>query len=109
INSKPPCDVFKNDFEKEVFESIIEEFPSYQQENKIKAGVEIGSVSSDIMIDKIIVEIDGVQDNIAPKFNDMKKQAILERAGYGVIRITKREWQISKNACLDRVRQALNA
>ena len=76
--------------------------------DKIKAGVEIGSVSSDIMIDKTIVEIDGVEDNIAPKFNDMKKQAIMERSGFNVIRITKREWQVSSSACLDRIRQAIS-
>ena len=106
INSKPHQDIFKNDFEKVVFDAIKEEFPS--KEGMIKAGVEIGSVSSDIMIDKTIVEIDGVEDNIAPKFNDMKKQAILERSGFNVMRITKREWQISSNACLDRIRQAIS-
>jgi len=105
INSAIPQDVFKNKFEKEVFEAVKEEFSNLASENKIKAGVEVGSVSSDIMIDKTIVEIDGVQDDIAPKFNDMKKQAIMERSGFNVMRITKREWQISKSACLDRIRQ----
>ena len=108
INSKEPQNIFKNDFEKTVFEAIKEEFPSFDRENKIKAGVEIASVSSDIMIDKTIVELDGVEDNIAPKYNDMKKQAIMERAGFNVIRVTKREWQISPNACLDRIRQAIS-
>lgn len=107
VNSTPIQDVFKNDFERVVFDEIKEEFATLAIEGKIKAGVEIGSVSSDIMVDKTIVEIDGVIDNVAPKFNDMKKQAIMERSGFKVVRITKREWDISKEACLDRVRQAV--
>ena len=108
INSNITKDTFKNDFEKVVFEALKEEFPSFDKENKIKAGVEMGSVSADIVIDKTVIEIDGVQDSILSKFNDMKKQAIMERCGFNVIRITKREWQLSKSACLDRIRQAIN-
>ena len=108
INSNITKDTFKNDFEKVVFEAIKEEFPSFDKENKIKAGVLMGSVSADIVIDKTVVEIDGVQDNVSCKFNDMKKQAIMERCGFNVIRITKREWDISSSACLERVRQAVS-
>ena len=108
INSNITKDTFKNDFEKVVFEALKEEFPSFDKENKIKAGVEMGSVSADIVIDKTVIEIDGVQDSILSKFNDMKKQAIMERCGFNVIRITKREWDISSNACLERVRQAIS-
>ena len=106
INSKPFENTFKNTFEKEVYTAILEEFPT--KKGSIKAGVEIGSVSADILIDKTVVEIDGVEDNIQPKYNDMKKQSIIERAGYQVIRITKREWNISPESCLDRIRQAIN-
>lgn len=108
INSNITKDTFKNDFEKVVFEALKEEFPSFDKENKIKAGVLMGSVSADIVIDKTVIEIDGVQDSILSKFNDMKKQAIMERCGFNVIRITKREWDISSNACLERVRQAIS-
>ncbi len=108
INSNITKDTFKNDFEKVVFEAIKEEFPSFDKENKIKAGVLMGSVSADIVIDKTVVEVDGVQDNVSSKFNDMKKQAIMERCGFNVIRITKREWDISSSACLERVRQAVS-
>ena len=108
INSNITKDTFKNDFEKVVFEALKEEFPSFDKENKIKAGVEMGSVSADIVINKTVIEIDGVQDSIPSKFNDMKKQAIMERCGFNVIRITKREWDISSNACLERVRQAIS-
>jgi len=106
VSSTTFKDTFKNDFEKIVFSALKEEFPSLK--DKIKAGVEMGSVSADIVIDKTVVEIDGVLDNIEPKYNDMKKQAIIERCGYSVVRITKREWQISQQACLDRVRSAIN-
>ena len=101
-------DTFKNNFEKEVFSAIKEEFPTLDKENKIKAGVNMGSVSADIVIDKLVVEIDGVEDNTECKFNDIKKQALIERCGFSVMRITKREWDISNSACLDRIRQNLN-
>lgn len=106
ITRQEQKNVFKNDFEKEVYDAIIEEFPSFK--DNTFAGVEMGSVLADIVINKTVIEIDGVEDNIPAKFNDMKKQAIMERCGYNVMRITKREWQISKNACLDRIRQAIS-
>ena len=68
----------------------------------------MGSVSADIVIDKLVIEIDGVEDNTECKFNDIKKQALIERCGFSVMRITKREWDISNSACLDRIRQNLN-
>jgi len=105
VNSKPPVDTFKNDFEKVVFEAIKEEFRTLDSEGKIMAGVEMGGVNADIVIDKTVVEIDGVEDNIQPKYNDMKKQSIIERCGFSVIRVTKREWEISPEATLDRIRQ----
>ena len=108
INSNKSKNIFKNDFERTVFEAVIEEFSTLNNENKIMAGIEMGSVSADIVIDKTVVEIDGVEDEIKPKYNDMKKQAIMERCGFNVIRITKREWELSSSACLDRIRQAIN-
>ena len=105
INNNQRKDIFKNQFEKTVFEEISNEFPSLQKEEKIMAGIEMGSVNADIVINKTVIEIDGVEDNIKCKFNDMKKQAIMERCGYNVMRITKREWMKKKNACLDRIRQ----
>ena len=71
------------------------------------AGVEMGNVSADIVLDKTVIEIDGVEDNIQAKCNDMKKQSIIERCGYNVIRVTKREWEISPSATLDRIRQEI--
>ena len=106
-NSRKFSDMFKNDFEKTVFNAIKDEFSVLDKEGKIYAGVNVGSVSADIVIDKTVVEIDGVEDNIECRYDDMKKQAIMERCGYQVIRITKREWDISSSACLDRIRQAV--
>ena len=106
-NARTFKNTFKNEFEKTVFNAIIEEFPKLSKENKIFAGVNMGSISADIVIDKTVVEIDGVEDNIECKFNDMKKQSIIERCGYKVIRITKREWEISSSSCLDRIRQTI--
>ena len=100
---------FKNDFEKVVYNAMREEFLTIK--DNIYSNVEMGSMFADIVIDdennKIAVEIDGVEDNVQSTYNDMKKQAIIERCGYQVIRITKREWNISKNACLDRIRSLL--
>lgn len=107
-NASKPKNIFKNDFEREVYEAITQEFPTLNSENKIMAGTDMGSVSADIVIDKVVVEIDGVEDEIKSKYNDMKKQAIMERCGFNVMRITKREWQLSQVACLDRIRQAIN-
>jgi len=110
INSTVFTNNFKNDFEKIVFEAIQDEFTSIKGD--IHAGVEMGSVNADIVINtnenKTVIEIDGVEDNLEQRYNDMKKQSIIERCGYNVIRITKREWEISQNACLDRVRQAIS-
>ncbi|MBQ7286306.1 MAG: hypothetical protein IJW73_00925, partial [Candidatus Gastranaerophilales bacterium] len=101
---------FKNDFEKVVYDAIIDEFASIK--NEIFAGIEMGSVNADIVINtkenNTVIEIDGVEDNIESKCNDMKKQSIIERCGFNVIRITKREWEISSSACLDRIRQIIS-
>ncbi len=89
---------YKNDFEKEVAKCFID--AGY----KVRAGVEIAGFSTDLIIgDNLVIEIDGVEDNRKTPCSNMKKQAILERSGMKVIRITYREWQYSQKACLDRV------
>ena len=57
----------------------------------------------DILLKTLVVECDGVEDKVPCRYSNMKKQAILERCGFKVIRVTKREWDLSKNACLDRI------
>ena len=96
---------FKNNFEKEVYEELMLNLP----DTKIQAGLEIGGVSADIVIDNLAIEIDGVENKITERYSNMKKQSLLERCGFSVIRITKREWDMARNVCLDRVKAALEA
>jgi len=89
---------YKNSFEKEVAQAIRE--LGYE----VQAGAEIAGFSVDLMVnDKIAIECDGVEDNKRLSCTNMKKQAILERSGLRINRITYREWQYSQKACLDRV------
>lgn len=90
--------IYKNTFEKEVASEIR------ALGHKVQAGVEIASLSADLVVDEnLIIEIDGVEDSSKTRLTNMKKQAILERCGFTVKRITYREWYNSKTACLDRV------
>lgn len=90
--------IYKNPLEREVAEKIRE------LDHKVTAGAEIAGLSADLLVDdKFVVEIDGVEDKNADRISNMKKQAIIERSGYKVKRITYREWHYSPKACLDRV------
>ena len=95
---------FKNDFEKEVYTELTVLYP----DKKIQAGLEIGGVCADITIDNIALEIDGIEDNVPCRYSNMKKQALLERCGFKVIRLTKREWEMSKNASLTRISDSIS-
>ena len=90
---------FKNDFEKEVHSKLVELLP----EADIQVGLEIGGVSADIVINKLVLELDGVEDKVRCRYSNMKKQSLLERCGFKVIRLTKREWELSERASLDRI------
>lgn len=90
--------IYKNELEREIAAQIRE------LGHKVVAGTEIAGLSADLLVDdKIIVEVDGVEDKIHSSMPAMKKQAILERCGFKVNRITFREWQYSQKAALDRV------
>ena len=90
--------IYKNAFEKEVADA----FRAVGHE--VLCGVEIAGLSADLLIDnKYVVECDGVEDKVPSKISNMKKQAIIERSGLKVSRISKREWQYSPKACIDRV------
>lgn len=89
---------YKNSFEKEIAQSIRD------LGHKVQAGVDIAGFSVDLLVDdKIAVECDGMEDQKRLTVTNMKKQAILERSGFRINRITFREWQYSPKACLDRV------
>jgi very-short-patch-repair endonuclease len=97
---------YKNAFEQVVAEAFIAEG------FEVKAGVEAAGVNVDLLVgdefgNKIVVEIDGVEDKTKSNIKDMKKQAILERAGYITERISFREWSHSALACIDRIKQKL--
>ncbi len=98
-NNEIDENIYKNSLEREVADAIR------KLEHKVCAGVEIAGLSADLVVDdKFIIEIDGVEDNKKlHHMSNMKKQAILERCGFKVKRITYREWQYSAKACLDRV------
>lgn len=90
--------IYKNPLEREVAEKIRE------LNHKVVAGADIAGLSADLLVDnKFVIEIDGVEDKNTDRISNMKKQAIIERSGYKVKRITYREWYYSPKACLDRV------
>ncbi len=90
--------IYKNPLEREVAEQIRE------LGHKVVAGADVAGLSADLVVDdKFVLEIDGLEDKIKSPVSNMKKQAIIERSGFKVKRITFREWQYSPKACLDRV------
>ena len=97
---------FKNSFEQEIAQALM------MEGFEIKAGIEAAGVIPDLIVKdelgkEIIIEVDGVEDNIKTNIKDTKKQTILERAGYKVTRISFREWQHSSQACIDRVKRII--
>lgn len=99
INDEIDNNIYKNSLEREIAQEIR------KLEHNVQAGVEIAGLSADLVVDDtFIIEVDGVEDSKKlHHMSNMKKQAILERCGYKVKRITYREWQYSPKACLDRV------
>ena len=90
--------IYKNPLEREIAEQIR------TLDHKVVAGAEVAGLSADLLVDdKFVIEIDGLEDKIKSNISNMKKQAIIERSGYKVKRITYREWHYSPKACLDRV------
>ncbi len=95
---------FKNSFEQVIAQAFI------MEGFEVKAGFETAGVVPDLLVkdelgNSLIVEVDGVADEKKSNISDIKKQTILERAGYKVVRISYREWQHSAQACIDRVKQ----
>lgn len=89
---------YKNALEREIAHEMRE------LGHEVAAGADIAGLSADLLVDKkFVVEIDGVEDSVNPVVSNMKKQAILERCGFKVKRITYREWKYSPKICLDRV------
>ncbi len=98
---------FKNDFEEQAATEL---------ENKgyiVRAGYETAGFQCDLYVTdrnsnrSIAVECDGTPDKTATYFSPIKKQLILERAGMNVIRISFREWEQSKEACIAKIMNAV--
>ena len=90
--------IYKNAFEKEVAQAFRD------LGHEVTCGVDIAGLSADLVVDnKFVIECDGVEDKTPCKVSNMKKQAIIERSGLKVSRISKREWQYSPKACVDRI------
>ena len=90
--------IYKNAFEKEVAQAFRD------LGHEVTCGVDIAGLSADLVVDnKFVIECDGVEDKTPCKVTNMKKQAIIERSGLKVSRISKREWQYSSKACVDRI------
>lgn len=97
-NNEIDENIYKNKLEKEIATAIK------NLDHRVIAGADIAGLSADLLVDdKFIIEVDGVEDNKRQSISNMKKQAILERCGFKVKRITYREWQYSAKACIDRV------
>lgn len=95
---------YKNEFEKTIAEALRNE--GYE----VKAGVNLAGLNVDLLVEGpsdecFIVECDGVENSKRELISAMKKQAILERSGYRVNRITYREWHHSASACIERIKQ----
>jgi very-short-patch-repair endonuclease len=98
---------YNNDFEKEVAEKLTEKGLS------VKAGYKIAGFKCDLFVadennNSIVVECDGVKDEVSSNVSPVKKQLIIERSGLNVIRISYRDWLRSQSACLMRVINNLN-
>ena len=94
---------YKNDFEKEV--------AYFLRENgfKVKPGFETASQSCDLLVtneknENFIVEVDGIEDDQPLKISNMKKQELIERSGFKVVRFSFRQFKQSKNACIERIK-----
>ena len=97
--------IYKNKFEKEVAQTLRAEGL------EVIAGMEIAGFSTDLIVkdpmgDSILVECDGVDDNIKIYNTQVKKHVILERSGFKIIRVSFREWNHSSQACVERIKSA---
>lgn len=98
---------YKNSFEQEVADAFLMEGFT------VRAGFEAAGVYPDLLISdeygsEIVVECDGIDDKTPSTVKDIKKQTILERAGYRTARISYREWHHSSAACVERIKQILD-
>ena len=95
--------IYKNSFEKEIANSLREEG------FEVMAGKTIAGLSADLTVTSptgktIVIECDGVEDNVKSNKSQMKKQTLIERSGIQVERISYREWYNTKQGCIERIK-----
>ena len=95
--------VYKNAFEKEVANFLRDEG------FEVTAGQTVAGLSADLFVKDptgrvIIVECDGLEDNVRSNKTQIKKQTLMERAGMLVERISYREWYTSQQGCVERIK-----
>ena len=95
--------IYKNSFEKEVASFLRDEG------FEVTAGQTVAGLSADLLVKaptgkSIIVECDGLEDNIKTNKTQIKKQTLMERTGTVVERISYREWYTSQQGCIERIK-----
>ena len=95
--------IYKNQFEKELAQFLRNEG------FEVTAGKTVAGLSSDLYVKSptgkaIIVECDGVADNVRMNKTQIQKQTLMERTGILVERISYREWYMSKQGCIERIK-----
>lgn len=81
------------------------------------SGFESAGFKIDLVVyndnNSIAVEYSGFSSSESSGMQDfskeIQKQSILERCGWKVLRITAREWNYSKNVCVNKIKEILNA
>ena len=99
--------IYKNSFEKELAQALREEGFT------VNAGKTLAGLSADLTVTSpsgktVIIECDGVEDNVKSNKTQIKKQTLMERTGAVVERITYREWYISPDGCIERIKNIIN-
>jgi len=96
--------IYNNAFEKEIAKAckkvgynVMSDFDT--------AGYKIDIVISEGGDKKLAIECDGLEDQGKRPMNQIKKQFILERCGWKVLRISAREWHYSQKVCVDKIKQ----
>ena len=95
--------IYKNSFEKEVANALRDEGFD------VTAGRTLAGLSADLTVKSptgkcIVIECDGVEDNVKSNKTQIKKQTLMERTGATVERISYREWYNSPQGCIERIK-----
>ncbi len=95
--------IYKNSFEKEIAAALKEE-GFYVEAGNITAGLSADLTVKNQEGKTLIIECDGMEDNVKSGKPQIKKQTLMERTGAVVERISFREWYISQQGCIERIK-----